>query len=382
MARTSTILVSACVLVLAVSCTPADVDEPAGPEQDATPEDAGEGDEGSLAAGLDIDPESIVRLNGITIGDDYDEGEDEVETWTDELPDIEEVTITSTADGSDQPSLYLPPSGDGDQPLLVVVHSWSATYTQPLDVPYGQWASEAGWGMIHPDFRGVNETPEATGSDLAVQDVVDAIDDAIDRGGIDPGRVYVTGFSGGGMMSLLLAGRHPDRIAGAVSWVPVEDVNEWYAYKLDDEEDDEEYTDQIEASCGGDPSTDPEAEEDCAARSPSSYLAAARDAGVPIYVGHGIDDTNVPPDHGVRAFDALADEDDALGAEVEAQAATGEWPEDLLGEVEAATGFTDQEPDVLFARSSAAVTFVLFDGEHDLVYHPGLAFLVAVDEAR
>lgn len=45
--------------------------------------------------------------------------------------------------------------------------------------------------------------PPATGSDLAVQDVLDAVDFAAQEGGIDPERVFVVGFSGGGVMSLL-----------------------------------------------------------------------------------------------------------------------------------------------------------------------------------
>ena len=102
--------------------------------------------------------------------------------------------------------------------------------------------------------------------------------------------------------------------------------------------------------------------------------------GCPVDVGHGLDDANVPADHGVRAFDALADEDDRLGEDVASAAADGQLPDDLDGEVTAPTGFDDDDPPVRFARASGPVTFVVFDGEHDLVFRPGLAWLWSLAE--
>lgn len=86
--------------------------------------------------------------------------------------------------------------------------------------------------MVVPDVRGVNERPESTASDLAVADVLDAREFALAGGG-DPDRVFVVGFSGGGMMSLAMAGRHPEAFAGVVAWVPIHDLRDWYAYNAD-----------------------------------------------------------------------------------------------------------------------------------------------------
>ncbi len=83
---------------------------------------------------------------------------------------------------------------------------------------------------MHPDFRGVDERPEATGSTLATSDVVDAVD-----------------------------------FAGAVSWVPIDDLTRWYAYNRD-ERPEEDYADQVAASCGGDPTASGEAAASCAGR--------------------------------------------------------------------------------------------------------------------
>lgn len=147
--------------------------------------------------------------------------------------------------------------------------------------------------MVVPDFRGVNERPESTASDLAVADVLDAREFALSGGGGDPDRVFVVGFSGGGMMSLAMAGRHPEAFAGVVAWVPIHDLRDWYAYNVD-QSPQPDYVAQIEASCGGPPVPGSAPAEECLARSPAAHLDAAREAGLPVYIGAGLADETVP----------------------------------------------------------------------------------------
>ena len=45
---------------------------------------------------------------------------------------------------------------------------------------------------------------------------------------VDPSRVYLTGTSGGGYMSLLLAGRSHKAFAAVSAWVPISDLIVWY----------------------------------------------------------------------------------------------------------------------------------------------------------
>ena len=150
--------------------------------------------------------------------------------WNRMVPGIEQLRIVSTADGSEQPTWWLPPAGDSDQPLLVVLHSWSSTYTQHAGIPFAMWAQENGWAVVAPNFRGINDDAEAVGSDLAVQDAADAIDYATAQPGVDASRVYVVGYSGGGMMGLLLAGRHPERVTAVSVWGPPVDLVEFYRH--------------------------------------------------------------------------------------------------------------------------------------------------------
>jgi dienelactone hydrolase len=297
-----------------------------------------------------------------------------LERWRRDVPGVEDLAVRSSSDGSIQQTLFLPPGQGGASPLLVVLHSWSYGYEQHAGIPFAQWAAGQGWAFLHPDFRGRNDGPSSTGSDLAVLDVVDAIDAAIARGGVDPTQVYVLGFSGGGMMSLLVAGRHPDRIAGAVSWVPVLDVADFHRYHVETRSG-ARYVRDVEAACGGDPGSSPAAAQECDRRSPASYLAAARDAEVPVFVAHGLADRVVAPDHAVRAYNALAAPQDALAADVVNATASNQLPPTVPAGPTTGTGFGPRDPAVVLSRQSGPVRLVLFEGGHDMAYHPGLRWV-------
>jgi poly(3-hydroxybutyrate) depolymerase len=346
------------VLALLLTACPA-ADDAAGP-QASEPGAATHGD-------VDLDVTTVEDFSGFA-----DEG---LARWEEEVPGIADIRIASSADGSEQPALWLPPDEEG-RPLLLVLHTWSTAYQQHLSIPYARWAAAQGWGFIHPDFRGVNDNPEATGSDLAVSDVVDAIDHAVDEGGVDADRVYAVGFSGGGMMALLVAGRHPDRIAAAATWAPNTHLVELHAF-FRDALPEEPYAEQVEDSCGGDPQQDPAAREECLHRSPVTHLDGARDAGVPVYLAHGIDDALNPPSQSLLAFDVLADDGDALGEEVAAALDGGEVPPALEDRRDAEHHLPDGAPDVLAVATSGAATLVLFDGDHDMVYEATLRWLLA-----
>jgi len=300
-----------------------------------------------------------------------------VEGWRSSVPAIQEVRIASTRDRTPQPALWLPPRGGGPRPLLVVLHSWSTGYENIAGVPFAQWAQRRGWAMVQPDYRGPFDDPAATGSDLAVQDVIDAVDFASRDPGVDPDRVFAIGFSGGGMMSLLLAGRHPDRFRAVASWVPIHDLAGWYRY-ASTVTPQRHYAGEIEASCGGDPLRDAAAAAECERRSPRSHLGAARRAGVPVYLGHGLDDDVVPPDHALRAFNRLAAPRDVVPAATVAAAAGNALPASQRGTVRTSTFFDAADPEVLFARRSGPVRVVIFDGDHDMVYHPALEWMAGL----
>jgi hypothetical protein len=72
--------------------------------------------------------------------------------------------------------MFYKPKVDTSRPLLVALHSWSNNYRQKESVIYAEWCIANDWIFIHPNFRGPNNKPEATGSELVVGDVLSAID--------------------------------------------------------------------------------------------------------------------------------------------------------------------------------------------------------------
>jgi pimeloyl-ACP methyl ester carboxylesterase len=317
--------------------------------------------------------------------------------WQEE---IRAIQIRSTMDATDQPALTWSPDTTEPQPLLVALHTWGGGYTQTSNgTTYAQWCMDRGWHFIFPHFRGPNLSPEAMGSDLAVQDIVDAVEHMKKTRPIDTDRIYVIGASGGGHMAMLLAGRHPDIWAGVSAWCGISDIAAWHAEHVRDGKPDT-YGKNIEASLGGPPVGDALAE--AVKRSPLTYLAQAK--GVPLDLNHGLHDGrqgSVPFRHTLLAFNEVAetrlDKAEILHYyETLQRPATWSAPEPdplyvarlLPGSKR--PGWVPGSPDtpllkeaisvpkpVVFRQVSGHARVTLFDGGHEILYTPGLNWLAA-----
>ncbi|MEJ8800873.1 alpha/beta hydrolase family protein [Pontibacter sp. H249] len=298
--------------------------------------------------------------------------DESLERWKQQVPDIQDVKIKSTADGSMQPSLFYTSNTTGKRPLLVMLHSWSSEYLQLVSVPFAKWAMKYDWAFIHPNYRGKFNNPDAMASDLAIQDIVDAVNYAKQNSEIDESRIYIMGSSGGAMTALVAAGKHPEIWAGVVAWVPVYDLVDWYAFSQNYPHRD--YNRHVVAACGGEPLPGTPAAEECKRRSPSMYLQNAK--GVPIFLAGGTEDVLVPVSHTIRAFNVLAAPEDTISkADMEYLDEEQQLPDDLKETSDEFKYFGGSDPDVVFARQSGDVRLVLFKGVHDMAYNPGLLWL-------
>jgi dienelactone hydrolase len=294
----------------------------------------------------------------------------EVPDWP---ADVGDITYTSSGDGTAQPALFWTPQATtGRRPLLVGVHTWSSDYRQKTSVPYLDWCRQQGWIFIHPHFRGPNRTPAALGSDLAVADIASAVAYAKTHAPVDEDRVYLIGASGGGHMSLLMAGRHPELWAGVSAWVPIGDVAAWHRECTANPKF-KNYARQIESALGG-PPTDPKRLADAQHRSPDTWLARAK--GVPLDINAGVHDGrtgSVPFRHSLLAFNQVAAAGDRFPpAEIESFYATqtrpATWPAAAEDEL-----YTRWKP--LVRRVSGNVRVTIFEGGHEIVHVAGLNWL-------
>lgn len=292
--------------------------------------------------------------------------------WKKAAPQVKAITIMSSADRTPQPALFYDSGSARKKPLLLVLHSWSADYQQQFSIPYGIWAVQNDWVFIHPDYRGAFTNPGATASEAAVQDVLDAVAYAEKHARIDESRIYIAGFSGGAMMTLIMVGRYPELWAGAVAWVPVYDLAEWYRTTRNATHD---YSRHIANSCGGPPTAGTKAAEECAKRSPAAYLKNARGRGVPVYIATGIDDTFVPPSHSLRAFNDLAAEEDHIRPSDIAFITRRHKIPPHLPAAPPDRLYADAGVRLLFERESNGAVLKIFKGGHDVIYNAGLSWL-------
>ena len=276
---------------------------------------------------------------------------------------VQRITYMSSADNSRQPMMFYKAQSDDARPLLVALHSWSADYRQKESVIYAEWAIANDWIFIHPNFRGPNTRPQATGSELVIGDVLSAIDYAKTNARVDESRIYAVGWSGGGYLGLLLAGRAPEIWAGVSAWVPISDLNAWYeeSTRLGTK-----YVRQIAASCGGRPTGQSAAASECRKRSALTYLESARN--VPIDINHGIrdgrnNDDPVPISQSLRAFNLLAAPQDRFTEEeIEYFTREKQVPSHLQG---ATADSSAGSLRILFQRQSGNARITIFDGAHD-----------------
>ena len=319
-----------------------------------------------------VEPSFDAQANIGDIGDYSGFTSAGLERWFDEVPEIQDIRVISTVDGDDQSTLWLPPDADGPRPLIVILHSWSSRYDQHAGIPYAMWADENGWAAIAPNFRGMNDDANATGSDLAVQDVVDAIRFATQHEGVDASRVYAVGYSAGGMMSLLLAGRHPELVTAVAAWGTPADLAEFSRHSAASSRG---YEIEIATACGGDPATSTDAAQECMLRSAVNYLAAETD--VAVYLGHGLGDVLVQPSQTANAFNLLADPADRFDAEQIEALAVNRVPDGFQTDDSVETFLSNQEPAAAVARQSGSTTVVFFEGGHEMIYRASARFFAS-----
>lgn len=292
------------------------------------------------------------------------------------LPALQDVQIKSTQDQTLQPvKLWVPEIAKKQPtPLLVFLHSWSGDYRQDNS----QWLKEAArrkWIFLHPNFRGRNDHPEACGSALARQDILDAIDFVSRKYQVDSSRLYLAGTSGGGHMAMLMAGYHPKRFSAVSAWVGISDLAAWYRFHVREGKP-QRYAQMVVKSCGFPPGASEKGDREYKVRSPMFHLHQTGDLPIHLYAGlHDGHTGSVPVSHTLNAFNVIAKAGGhAVVTEPEIQQLLKDAP---LKNPK--PGDTDDSPTLgrktHLQRKAGAARVTIFEGGHEGLPIPGCAWL-------
>ncbi len=284
-----------------------------------------------------------------------------------------EVRYESAADGSQQKAMFYAPTKADPIPLLVVLHTWSGDYKQEYHAACADWCVAHDWAYIHPNFRGPNKRPEATGSKLVIGDIASAVEYAKRSAHIDNSRIYLLGTSGGGYTALLMAGERPEIWAGVSAWAAIADLKAWY-HETKRADGKKHYYEDIAASCGGSPGKSQAVDQEYLERSPLTHLHGARGLALDINAGiHDGHEGSVPISHSLRAFNAVAaPKDQFTEHEITYFVKKAAVPPELSKTVSDQT-YGDKRP--LFRRTSGPARITIFDGGHEIIPTAALEWL-------
>ena len=208
------------------------------------------------------------------------------------------------------------------------------------------------------------------GSELVVQDIVDAVEFMKKHHAVDTDRIYLVGGSGGGYASLLMAGRAADLWAGVSAWVPIGDIRAWWEHcngKL-------RYAKDIEGAVGGRPDTSEKSAEECVKRSALTYLHNA--AGVNLDINAGVHDGytgSVPFRQSLYAFNKVVPEKGRIAPKlIETFYQTRRLPEELP-KADADPLYGQKQP--IFRKTSGNTRVTIFEGGHEIIHQAALNWL-------
>lgn len=204
-----------------------------------------------------------------------------------------EILVKSTLDSSMQPSLFYKSESNEKRPLLVGLHTWSHDRFNQINnmLPYAQ---KYDFNLLLPEFRGDNLKTnsictQACGSNYAKQDIKDAIDYVIANENIDSENIFLLGLSGGGHMSLLMAGFCPEYFKAIGAYVPITDLEKWTKQNKN-------YCEHVLACCSDN-------SDEMKKRSPLSYVENIAKSNLKIF--HGKFDPVVPVSHSLELYEEI-----------------------------------------------------------------------------
>ena len=145
-----------------------------------------------------------------------------------DLATVEEINLKSSHDGRDIQAWYARPKGaEGPLPTILEIHGGPFAAYGPVFSAEVQLYAAAGYAVLYVNPRGSTSYGEDFANQIAknypsedFDDLMSAVDALVERGVADAEQLFVTGGSGGGILTAWIVG-HTDRFQAAVSAKPI-----------------------------------------------------------------------------------------------------------------------------------------------------------------
>ncbi|WP_313693951.1 S9 family peptidase [Halorarum halobium] len=184
-----------------------------------------------LDAGAGEEPDSLVRLSAVNAG------------LTDEYAMPEARRVEWESDGESISGIvYHDPDvdpADGDHPLVVAIHGGPVSYDEPVFSFDHAVLTSRGYVVLRPNYRGGSsfgrdfcEALHGQWGTHEVTDVANGVASMVERGWVDPERVFGYGFSYGGIAQGFLVTQEPELFTAAAPEHGIYDLRS--AYGTDD----------------------------------------------------------------------------------------------------------------------------------------------------
>jgi lysophospholipase L1-like esterase len=267
-----------------------------------------------------------------------------------------------------QPTIIYSTTSPTPQPLIVSLHSWSGDFMQSDSLALE--IMERNWNYIHPNFRGPNNNSLAAGSDIAVQDIDDAIQYAIKNCNVNTKEVHIIGSSGGGHMAMMcyMKLKYPAKSFNA--WVGISSLEDWYYESVSRGQ---KYAKEI-LQIGGDTLRLNTAA--IKKHSPINYTPPIARKNTPLNIYAGIHDGywgSVPITQSIKMYNKLVKlKKDAKNI------VSAEDINELLSKRSFPTyhfqfGLGNRK--IHYTKKSAPYSLTIFEGKHEMIVRCGLALL-------
>lgn len=272
-------------------------------------------------------------------------------------PPFQEVSIESPYDKKVQKAYFYPAKSTDPQPLVVSLHTWGTTYKK-LDPVLSSNAVKHDWNYIFPDFRGVNNSPEAVGSEMSLSDINDAIGYCIENSNVDFDNIFIVGGSGGAYAALCFYSSTKYNINSYIAWSPITDLIAWHDQSLVRGT---RYANDIKAATQ---SADELNVNEAKKRSPLYRDFPQTDSKFYLFSGYhdGADQGPVPLSHTLDFYNKFAQDhgagdSDLISKDNYIKLLTREIPPNIDEQI-------DGRP-IVYSKSFNNISIVIFDGGHD-----------------